>query len=133
MAIGIQIMGIDPAAIASVECSVLWFTEGKGDEDLGIAHFVRRGRGHWDWRVVQTGASDRWRVEDRVECVLPPTPLSYRGHLITIRWCVRLRVKRDHGLDIVVEVPFHLVAPDQIDQFRSPVAIAGDPSGSVTP
>lgn len=123
MAIGVSINGIDPSEIASVECSVLWFTEGKGDEDLGVANFVRRGRHFWDSRIVQRNPSDQWRVEDRVECRLPPTPLSYRGHLITVRWCVRLRVKRDGADDVVTQVPFHLVAPEQIGHFRSPMSV----------
>ena len=35
-----QIDAIDPREIVAVEASVLWYTEGKGDEDLGV-HFFR--------------------------------------------------------------------------------------------
>ncbi len=34
-------MGTDPLGISEVEVSVLWYTEGKGDEDLGVHHFEK--------------------------------------------------------------------------------------------
>ena len=107
----VRLCGIDPATIAAAECSVLWRTEGKGDEDMGIHHFVRRGRGYFcQPPSTHCIGSDPRELHDRIECRLPPTPLSYRGHLITICWCVRWRVCRDEADDLVTEVPFDLVA-----------------------
>ena len=36
-----QIDAVDAAELRAVELSVLWYTEGKGDEDLGVHHFER--------------------------------------------------------------------------------------------
>ena len=37
-----QIDAVDPNEIQAVEASVLWYTEGKGEEDLGVHFFERR-------------------------------------------------------------------------------------------
>ena len=36
-----QIDAVQPAEIQAVEASVMWYTEGKGDEDLGVHYFER--------------------------------------------------------------------------------------------
>ena len=77
-----SITSIDPAFVRAVELSVLWQTEGKGDENLGVHYFWRREpRAGVD--DIATGA---WST------VLPATPLSYHGVLFRIYWLVRLRV-----------------------------------------
>ena len=118
LAVTTRARGIDPARVVSAECSVLWFTEGKGDEDLGIHHFVRRCRGYFENQIrpVLTEDTNHW-IEDRVECRLPPSPLSYRGHLITLSWCVRWRVQLDDADDVLTEVPFHLTSEKVSDTF----------------
>ena len=70
--------------IQSVEVSVLWHTQGKGDEDLHVHHFQRVTESE----IRHRGLAD----EQSLRCQLPMSPLSYRGHLIQLRWCIRLRL-----------------------------------------
>jgi hypothetical protein len=88
--------------IQGLEVSVLWHTEGKGDEDLHVHHFHRVNEN----QIRRVGLAD----QQSVQCVLPATPLSYHGKLISVRWCIRLRLFLSSGREIVTEQPFHLVA-----------------------
>ncbi|MCM2374324.1 hypothetical protein [Aporhodopirellula aestuarii] len=88
--------------LSSVEVSVLWYTEGKGDEDLSV-HYFRRYDGP---ELRQLGMVDSLPIE----CRLPPSPLSYRGHLLKIQWGIRVRVFVEEGREAVAEHPFYLVA-----------------------
>ena len=97
-----RISRIAPESLQSLEVSVMWHTEGKGDEDLHVHHFQRLGE--MQLRAMRPGD------EQSLRCQLPPTPLSYQGRLITIRWCIRLRLFMTDGREIVTEQPFHLVA-----------------------
>jgi hypothetical protein len=77
-----SITSIEPVFVRAVELSVLWQTEGKGDENLGVHYFWRREpRDGLD--DIMTG---NW------SSVLPASPLSYHGVLFRIYWLVRLRV-----------------------------------------
>lgn len=89
--------------ISSVEVSVLWHTEGKGDEDLHVHHFHRLSQE----QVRSIGEAER----QSLRCRLPASPLSYHGHLIHLRWCLRLRLFLTDGREILAEQPFHLVSP----------------------
>ncbi|MEM7474241.1 MAG: hypothetical protein AAF483_04555 [Planctomycetota bacterium] len=83
-----------------LEISVVWYTEGKGTEDLGVHLFqalsaeelssVLDGKPH---PIVST---------------LPSCPLSYEGRLLNIRWCVRLRLYLNDGREFSSEKPFYL-------------------------
>ena len=104
--------------IQSLEVSVLWHTEGKGDEDLHVHHFhrvsehqMRRARGSEGGS--EGGSEDGTLQEHSIECVLPATPLSYHGRLIRICWCVRLRLYLTGGREIVTEQPFYLVSANR--------------------
>jgi hypothetical protein len=92
----------NPDAIKAIELSVLWHTEGKGDEDLGV-HFFERvsAEEHPTFDPHQT-----FRFSTR----LPNTPLSYDGRIVKIRWCVRVRVFLPRGETLVHEEPFQLGA-----------------------
>lgn len=97
--------------IEGVEVSVMWYTEGKGDEDLHVHHFERFSGDQL--RAAELGMElGPLGEQQRIECRLPPTPLSYHGRLIRIRWCIRLRLFLDDGRSVVAEQPFHLVAYD---------------------
>ncbi len=88
--------------LQSIEVSVLWHTDGKGDEDLHVHHFHRVDAAelkHLDLGVPQ-----------ELDCRLPPTPLSYHGRLVSLRWCLRVRLFMDNGKEIVTEHPFFLVS-----------------------
>jgi len=81
----------------AVEHSVLWYTEGKGDEDLGV-HFFERIADPDRLPPDATGA--------RFDVVLPASPLSYEGVIVKVRWCVRVRYFFAGGRDFVSEHEF---------------------------
>lgn len=84
----------------ALEASVVWYTIGKGDEDFGVHHFVRH--------AADEGAVLDCRRPQRLQTVLPRSPLSYDGAIVKIRWCVRVRLFPTRGRDMVTEVPFRL-------------------------
>lgn len=94
------ISSLKDLALDSVETSVLWYTEGKGDEDLGIHSFQRVEREDLE-RLFPV---PQWQFSTQ----LPASPLSYEGYLVRIRWCVRLRIFRTQQKDIVLQQPFYL-------------------------
>ena len=83
--------------ISALETSIIWRTEGKGDEDFGVWFFDR-----FSPHESATG------VLRRFSATLPPSPLSYEGFLVKIRWCVRVRAFRDQGKPLQVERPIVL-------------------------
>lgn len=83
--------------VRAVERSVLWYTEGKGEEDLGV-HAFDRHASPADLSAVLP--------EGRLEVRLPPTPLSYEGVIVKIRWCTRIRLFFESGRDHVSEHVF---------------------------
>tara|TARA_R110002049_G_scaffold2750_4_gene21883 strand:- start:23526 stop:24047 length:522 start_codon:yes stop_codon:yes gene_type:complete len=97
-----QISRVPVEQIQGVEISVMWHTEGKGDEDLHVHHFHRISES----QIRRTGLAD----QQSIQCQLPRTPLSYHGRLIRLQWCIRLRLFMASGKEIVAEQPFYLVA-----------------------
>ncbi len=90
----------DTAEIKAVEVSVLWYSEGKGDEDIDVHEFRRISADDLNW--------NQFNRPNRFETVLPNSPFSYDGVLLKIRWCVRVRVFPKHGREIIDEIPFVL-------------------------
>jgi len=86
--------------IKAVEASVLWHTEGKGDEDMAVHEFWRRD--------ADRGPPFDPRRPERFSTTLPNTPLSYDGRIVKLRWCVRVRVILHRGKDVVGEKGFQL-------------------------
>jgi hypothetical protein len=101
-----QIDAVEPQEVRAVELSVLWYTEGKGDEDLGVHHFERRSS--------EDGEEHANLTELRKFSVsLPASPLSYEGVLVKLRWRVRVRVFLKSGRDYFAELPFRMgTVPD---------------------
>lgn len=95
---GIERLPLDQ--LAAVEVSVLWRTEGKGDEDLGVHFFKRFSAADEDY----LGADYPMRFNTR----LPGSPLSYDGLLVKIHWCVRVRVFEASGRETVGQRAFYL-------------------------
>jgi hypothetical protein len=95
-----QIDAVDPADIQAVEASVLWHSEGKGEEDIGV-HFFER-------RLPSDAENGDLRPMRRLRTRLPNSPLSYAGAIVSVRWCVRLRLFLRRGRELVVEQPFLL-------------------------
>lgn len=97
-----QIDAIDTTDIQAVEASVLWLTEGKGEEDLGVHYFERR---------LPADAEDGdLRPLRRFKVMLPNSPLTYDGAIVRIRWLVRLRLFARRGKEYLLEYPFTLGA-----------------------
>lgn len=93
---------VPPEEVRAIEVSVLWYTEGKGDEDLAVHHFRRiAGEGPDAVSFCEPG---------RFSTVLPPSPLSYAGAILKIRWCVRVRVFLSRGKEVVGQRDFQLGA-----------------------
>jgi len=117
--------GIALEEIKAVEVSVLWHTEGKGDEDLAVHDFRRLS--------AESGDQIDPRRPGRFSTVLPTSPLSYRGVLVKIRWFVRVRVFLTRGREVLGEVPFRLgeVLPPRSATFWARSRISNDvaPSG----
>ncbi|HUG68231.1 MAG TPA: hypothetical protein VMM76_10795 [Pirellulaceae bacterium] len=95
-----QIDAVEAHEIQAVETSVLWYTEGKGDEDLGVHYFARR---------VPSDSEDRdLRPMHRFTTTLPNSPLSYSGKIVKVRWCARVRLFLKKGKELYLEQPFTL-------------------------
>ena len=88
---------IQPTA---VEVSVLWHTEGQGEEDLAVHHFERID-------TLQQQGID-FRRPRRFSTRLPASPLTYQGVIVKICWCVRVRVFLPRGKELVGEISFQL-------------------------
>lgn len=95
-----QVDAVDLAEIQAVEASVLWITEGKGEEDMGV-HFFER-------RLPADADEGDLRPLRRFKVMLPNSPLSYEGAIMRIRWLVRLRLFARRGREFVLEHPFTL-------------------------
>ena len=72
--------------VQAIETSVVWMTEGKGEEDIGVHFFERRQK--------RSGAltSETFQHPQRISTVLPASPFSYEGMALSVRWCVRVRL-----------------------------------------
>jgi len=97
-----QVDAVDPRELKAVELSVLWYTEGKGDEDLGI-HFFERRQAEGDGPPVL-------HTLHPFESTLPASPLSYDGTIVKVRWCVRVRLFFCQDREHVEDFPFRLAA-----------------------
>lgn len=94
----------------AVELSVLWYTAGKGEEDMAVHHFERL--------VDEPLRPLDLRVPRRFATVMPASPLSYDGVIVKVCWCVRVRVFLSQGQETVTEIPFSFgnVPAGQIEQ-----------------
>jgi hypothetical protein len=89
-----------PGEVKAIEVSVLWYTEGKGDEDFAVHDFRRITIDE------QPGADPR--CPGRFSTVLPNSPLSYDGQIMKLRWCVRVRAFLGRGLEVLGQYSFRL-------------------------
>jgi hypothetical protein len=92
--------GVPTQDVRAIELSVLWHTQGKGDEDMSV-HFFQRVE-------PRNGDDVDFREPRRFSTTLPNSPLSYHGLIVTIRWRVRLRVFMTRGKELSFEAPFEL-------------------------
>lgn len=95
-----EISGIAPSEVQAIEASVLWYTEGTGEEDLAMHDFRRL-------LPIDRNDADLTRRR-RFQTRLPRSPLSYQGLIVKIRWAIRVRVFMQQGKEYMEEVPFRL-------------------------
>ncbi len=108
----LRVLGVRPEEVRAVEISVLWHTEGKGDEDLAV-HFFERTE-PTDDLVID------FRQPRRISTVLPNSPLSYNGAILRICWCVRARVFLWQSRELSLDVPFKLGMVPPPEQLGTP-------------
>jgi hypothetical protein len=101
-------------ALQAIEVSVLWHSEGKGDEDLAVHEFWRK-----DAESGELGDPQR---PNRFSTILPQSPLSYEGQIVKIRWCVRVRAIFKRGRDLLAQKVFRLgeVPPAKLANLDPP-------------
>lgn len=95
-----SIQRVSAQLIDRIEVSVVWITEGKGSEDIGVHYFESHPRAELVKKPLHQG-----RI---VATCLPNAPLSFNGRLFRIRWYVRLRLFLANGREIAAEQPFFL-------------------------
>ena len=101
--------GIEPQSISAVERSVVWYTEGKGEEDLGVVFFERiQLEQRKDGSQASSVSLSTDHLTGALAADLPLSPLSYEGIIVKIRWCVRIRIFFRSGRDFVSEHIFFL-------------------------
>lgn len=87
-------------SLAAIESSVIWVTEGKGEEDIGVHFFERRNRASF--------TTDTFDRPQRLSTVLPQSPLSYEGQILKVRWLVRIRLFLVGGRESITDHAFRL-------------------------
>ena len=105
-----QLDAVEATDVHSIEASVLWHTEGKGDEDMAV-HFFER-------RLPGDSENNDLRALQKFSTVLPNSPLSYAGVIVKIRWCVRVRVFLRRGRESFFEQSFQLGSVPQATAIR---------------
>lgn len=126
-----QLENVPPGEVRAIEVSVLWYTEGKGDEDLAVHHFRRT--------AAEGTETVDFRQPGHFSTVLPPSPLSYAGAILKIRWCVRVRVFLGRGKEIVGQRDFQLgsvppirLAPETAEPRPAETTASGNGSASAS-
>ena len=106
-----RIEAVEGQSLQAVEVSVLWYSEGKGDEDMAVHEFWRKD--------ADSGELGDPRRPDRFSTTLPQSPLSYDGQIVKIRWCVRVRVIFKRGRDLVAQRLFRLGNVPPAKKYKS--------------
>ena len=83
IAVRYEVDGLAERPLLAVERSILWYTEGKGEEDIGVHFFDRRSSKTDPAKDLENGS---------FTAVLPASPLSYEGVIVKVRWCIRVRI-----------------------------------------
>ena len=93
-----RIRKLDEPLISAIEISVLWTTDGKGEEDIGVHFFERK----------QSLPAAAYLDSHKMTTVLPSTPLSYSGRILNVLWLVRVKVFFEDGSSKTEDCPFLL-------------------------
>jgi len=101
--------GVESCSVATIERSVVWYTEGKGEEDFGVVFFERiQINKRNDGTKILPKSINTAQLTGALAIDLPHSPLSYEGIIVKIRWCVRIRIFFRSGRDFVSEHIFFL-------------------------
>jgi len=125
----IRLIHVTPDRVRALEVSVLWRTEGKGDEEISVHHFERH--------VALAPAEPSLLGPYRGATTLPDTPLSYHGRILRIVWSVRARLFFDRGREIMADQVFQLgqarpAPPPTTDAVADEAAVdALEPTGEM--
>ena len=94
--LGGTLQWMSDAAPESLELRLLWYTEGRGDQDVGVAHRLR----------IETPSAVG---SSPFEFELPSGPYSCSGRLVSIRWALEAvtRPGGDTARQELVVAPAH--------------------------
>lgn len=120
---------VPPEEISRLEFSVLWFTEGKGDEDLGVLFFksldgseeVHGSESDFDpvgsVNQVHLLSSEEEGLTYSFSVRLPSSPLTWHGKILKIFWCARARLFLKSGREVMCERVFNVgkIPPVQVE------------------
>jgi hypothetical protein len=67
--------------VRAVEVRLIWFTQGKGTQDVGVVD-----RRRWE--------TPRMMGQEKFEFTLPDGPQSFSGRLISLTWAVELVIEK---------------------------------------
>jgi hypothetical protein len=86
--------------LRSVECALLWTTEGAGKAEMEVLHYEEH--------VALEDEDLSLYHDQRFRCPLRAGPPSHDGPLFRVRWLVRVRLRYTSGTERVVELPFRV-------------------------
>jgi hypothetical protein len=93
----------------TLEVSIAWITEGKGEEDMAVHEF---------WRTdLEEERSVDLSQPRHFTTTLPYSPLSYDGRIVKIRWCVRVRAFFHGGKEVFGQKFFRLGEVPPVPNF----------------
>jgi hypothetical protein len=107
----------------ALEASVLWYTEGKGEEDLLVHRFERK---------TASSMRDELLAEQVIRATLPNSPLSYDGVILKIVWCVRIKAFGPKGRTIVRDRTFRLGRIPPVTRLEEKAAATRTATGTAT-
>ncbi len=116
-----RLRAVEGLAVQAIETSVLWIAGGKGSEDIGVHFFQRASNDAISPSMLQR--------PHRISTVLPNSPLSYPGELVSVRWCVRVRMFYGNQQQLIQDHPFVLgdaEAPKNLTKQSNEDTIDGD-------
>lgn len=108
-------------SLRSIELSLVWFTVGKGDEDLYVSQFQR----HQISPAKGKPGVSPWLLEAN----LPASPLSYNGRAVKVCWAVRARLFDKSGKVSLIEQPLRLGEVAQAPVVESDQQVSGTSGG----
>lgn len=103
-----QIESDENIEIKVLEASVLWSTEGKGEQDIGVHFFERK-------KSLPAAA---YLQRQKLSTVLPTTPLSYWGRILKVDWFVRVKIFLANGRTVTENRQFQLGSGCNFDAYN---------------